>query len=92
MLEEIVSAATARKLRGFSMSANKSTGTSHPSDAVRWHEFVVSVIINKDKISIDLLKKWLIEDGWSEVLAVELAIQFEDEIEFSKVYRNRIGA
>ena len=64
----------------FSNSANKSTGSSHPSDFQRWLEFLIEV--HKEgssfKLDSDFLAKWLEEElGWSSEQANKLAIEYE---------------
>ncbi|MDV6315927.1 hypothetical protein [Idiomarina sp. HP20-50] len=61
----------------FSSSANKSTGSSHPSDRKRWLEFLVLVHKAKSDLDTDVVIRALVEQGWSEEKAIELGIQFE---------------
>lgn len=64
----------------FSNSANKSTGSSHPSDFQRWSAFLIEVHKegSSHRLSSDFLAKWLEEElGWSSERANELAIEYE---------------
>jgi hypothetical protein len=69
---------TAQKLKWFSVGANKSTGTAHPSDEEHWFEFIVAAHKSRDDIGTDTLTRWLIEvEGWHEDIAHDLAGDFE---------------
>lgn len=72
---EILGERPAKLLRTFSDIANKSTGSSHPADQKRWFAFLYSV--EDKKIYADDVERILLEQGWSEKYALELAIQFE---------------
>ncbi|GEM_PF-492264 len=61
----------------FSTGANKSTGTSHPSDRKRWFEFLVLANEARSELNADLVIRALMELGWSEDGAYELGSQFE---------------
>lgn len=81
---------TVDKFHKFSALANKSTGTSHPSDKERWYEFVISVVRNKDRLDATTLRRWLVqEDGWSKDIAVEMAIEFEQEVGLLEYYTQK---
>jgi hypothetical protein len=71
-----VEAATA--LRQFSVLANKSTGSSHPSDRKRWLAFLIKAHQDKRSFNSDLLMRWLVEvERWPEEVADKLASQYE---------------
>lgn len=72
---DILGERSAKLLKIFSATANKSTGSSHPSDQKRWFSFLYSV--QGKNIYSDDIEKILIEQGWSEKFALKLAIQFE---------------
>ncbi len=76
-LEDIVGNEAADALRRFSSLANKSTGYSHPYDKRRWFEFLSTVQKSGKKLSYEVLKATLIEQGWSEEWAHDLACEFE---------------
>ena len=77
-LEHWLSPNTANQLRSFSAAASKSTGSSHPSDRERWHRFIVSAHNEAAPLDASTLARWLHEDGgWSESLASDLAIEYE---------------
>lgn len=89
-LDDWVCRDTADKLRAFSAAANKSTGSSHPSDRNRWFAFLASVIRNKDELDASFLERWLIEEeGWPEETAFDLAIEFEFGIGLLNHYLGR---
>jgi len=81
-LEDLINAETAEALRVFSSLANKSTGSSHPCDRIRWYAFLLLAYKEvRDKFSPEEVMKYLIEDGWSTDFATELAIEYEFGIE-----------
>jgi hypothetical protein len=78
---EIVPREILEKLRQFSVSANKSTGASHPLDQERWLDFVLASFRSGRAMSINHLERWLVEEGgWSEDWASDLTIQYEQAL------------
>jgi hypothetical protein len=70
--------AAADALRRFSRGANKSTGSSHPSDQKRWLAFLLQAHLDVGSFDADRLLRWLTEvEGWPEDKAQDLAIQYE---------------
>ncbi len=69
----------AERLVSFSAAANKSTGSSHPSDRERWYSFLVAAHREKQDASsfAGVVGDWLELDGWSGEVALDLVIQFE---------------
>lgn len=84
--EDIMSAEAARLLRRFSASANKSTRGSHPSDQERWMHFLVVTHRDGSEPDADVLRRFLIEDGWSEDAAAHLASEYEFARELLNTY------
>jgi hypothetical protein len=84
-IEELAGEETAKKLKVFSSGANKNTGSSHPLDQARWFDFIISAHNNYSKLSVTNLRRWLIENGWPEENACDLAIEYE----FSKDLLNK---
>lgn len=79
-LEHWMSPRTAERLRRFSGSANKSTGSAHPADKELWFDFVLAAHQERSSLDASTLGRWLIEvDGWSTEVADDLAIQYERE-------------
>lgn len=76
-LEDWLPDAAASALRRFSATANRATGSSHPSDQARWHTFLIAAHGAAPALGTDLLRRWLIEDGWTEDRARELAVEYE---------------
>ncbi len=77
-IDTLLPADAAKKLRGFSRLANKSTGSSHPNDQERWFEFIVSVHKSGVDLDASTLKRLLHEEErWSENSASKLAIEYE---------------
>ena len=65
-------------LHHFSATANKSTGSSHPSDRSRWFHFLFAVHNAARKLDTDLLERWLIEvEDWPSETVDDLVIQYE---------------
>ncbi len=91
-MEDWVSEETYRKLKSFSRTANKSTGTSHPCDQERWFAFIVSALRHNESLDSSRLKRWLVEEeGWHEDMAFQLAIEYEQGLSlltYSKNYQN----
>jgi hypothetical protein len=93
-LEHWMSGETADKLRRFSRTANKSTGSAHPGDQAKWMEFIVAAQRENISLSASTLRRWLIEvEGWSPEVADSLASEYD----FGKniltfVLEHRMGA
>lgn len=69
----------AKLLVRFSRIANKSTGSSHPSDADRWRAFLIAAHRSRSTLDASRLVRWLIEDeGWPGDQAHGLAVEYED--------------
>ena len=72
----------ARALHRFSISANKSTGSSHPSDQHRWFQFLFAVHkahkAQGKVLDTHLLGRWLEEVAhWPSEVATELVLEYE---------------
>ena len=69
----------ANALHTFSMWANKSTGSSHPSDQHRWFQFLFAVHKAQGKVlDTHLLGRWLEEvENWPPEVATELVLEYE---------------
>lgn len=77
-LTDWVSEDVARKLSAFSSLANKSTGSSHPSDERRWFAFIVAAHRTDADLDVDRLARWLQEvERWDEDSAHSLAGRYE---------------
>lgn len=76
-LNDVVGEEIASLLHKFSVLANKSTGSSHPCDRNRWFDFIIAVQRKHFSLDTDLLIHTLIEEGWSEEWAHDLAIEYE---------------
>jgi hypothetical protein len=74
-------------LRAFSALANKSTGSSHPTDRRRWLEFLVLEHRGGGKLDAEVLRRWLIEEEkWPESEAYDLASEFDFAGELLRIY------
>lgn len=68
-------------LDDFSQNANKSTGSAHPQDRKRWHDFVIAVHRDGSDVSGADIERILVEyHHWSERMAQELAIEFDQQL------------
>lgn len=77
-LEEKVPPNVMEALRRFSVTANRSTGASHPRDQERWFDFIIQAHRSGAKLDASTLARWLSEsDGWPEDGARELAGEYE---------------
>lgn len=76
-LKDVVGEDVVALLHKFSLLANKSTGSSHPYDRNRWFDFLIAVQRKHISLNTDLLIHSLMEEGWSEDRAHNLAIEYE---------------
>ena len=68
----------AAALHRFSVTANKSTGSSHPADRGRWFEFIFAVQRARGRLDSDVLARWLVEvEEWPSDIAEDLVVQYE---------------
>lgn len=76
-----LSDAAVNALQLFSLSANKSTGSSHPSDFALWTRFLFQAHRDQSRLDAGTLERWLIEEqNWSPDVASDLG----DEYSFSR--------
>jgi hypothetical protein len=77
-LTDWLSEAAAKKLMGFSVAANKSSGASHPLDNRRWLEFLIQAHQDGTTLEAGTLRRWLIEiERWPDEQADGLAAQYD---------------
>lgn len=77
----------ARALSRFSGTANKSTGSSHPSDQQRWFEFLFAAHRANGELDTYTLGRWLVEvDQWPAEVARDLTLEFEFGMALLKDY------
>ncbi|HHU3404967.1 TPA: hypothetical protein ACUAK4_004230 [Escherichia coli] len=88
-IEDLIGNDSARCLRVFSSSANKSTGSTHPCDRKRWFEFITLMHKSEKNISPEEVQKFLIEDGWTEDFSFELACEFEYSLNLLEYYEEK---
>ncbi|HUE02835.1 MAG TPA: hypothetical protein VMR62_24930 [Bryobacteraceae bacterium] len=63
-------------LKNFSDQANKKTGAANPNDRARWQEFVIGAHQAHSELDSDVLSDWLIQHGWTDTDAHDLAIEY----------------
>lgn len=86
-INDLVPGRVAEKLLRFSRAANKSTGSSHPSDKERWLDFLVAVHDNRCDLSDTNLRRLLCEEeGWTEDIAIELMSEYSFSRELLNFY------
>lgn len=76
-IEHLMTPETYSLLTGFSRSANKSTGSAHPSDLERWFQFLIAAHRENTPLDPARLASWLVEEKWSDEQAGELALEYE---------------
>lgn len=82
-----VSPEAAELLRRFSVLANMSTGSSHPSDFGRWAAFIIRVHKDGSRLYPDQLQQWLVEAlKWPPEKALKLALEYEFARELLDAY------
>ena len=68
----------ANALHRFAVTANKSTGSSHPSDQDRWFEFLFAVRKAPKRLRTYRLGRWLTEvEEWPPEVVTRLIIEYE---------------
>jgi hypothetical protein len=68
----------ADRLREFSASADRGTGSSHPNDRERWNAFVLVAHRTESKLDASTLMRWLVEsEDWPREIAEQLALEYE---------------
>ncbi|EGR2987878.1 hypothetical protein DMW08_26210, partial [Vibrio parahaemolyticus] len=75
--EDVVGTKAGNLLEQFSSLANKSTGSSHPSDQKRWFAFILETCKQNKYVNSSDLARVLCEQGWSENSAQKLVIEYE---------------
>jgi hypothetical protein len=84
-LEDLMSARTAKLLRGFSAAANRSS--LHPLDERRLEEFLVAAHDEELKFDVTMFKRWLVEEEkWPEEAVSTLGMRYEDGRSLLKTY------
>jgi hypothetical protein len=66
------------RLRVFSATANKTTGSSHPYDRERWLDFLIKAVDAGTELDTHTLQRWLVEEErWGPEEAARLAEEYE---------------
>lgn len=86
-LNSIVDQEIVELLQIFSDTANKYTGSAHPQDKKRWHDFIIHSYLRKSVLPSVILKNWLIEiEHWPDNIAIQLTIEYENALNILKEY------
>jgi hypothetical protein len=89
-IEDFLSASTAKLLRSFSQSANRSV--VHPLDRERWNRFLTAAHREDASLDASMLQRWLIEEEkWPGDEAINLAIEYEHARDLLGVYESQHG-
>jgi hypothetical protein len=76
-LGDWLSDTAAEKLRNFSMTASRNSGSVRPADQERWFDFIVTAKSEGSRLDSRTLRRWLIEnEGWSPEIADRLAGEY----------------
>lgn len=76
-LDEWLSPEAAEKLRVFSATANKWTGSAHPADRKLWYDFIRAAHVEGADFGANTLARWLVEvGGWDAGVADRLAGEY----------------
>ncbi|MCW3099454.1 MAG: hypothetical protein JWL77_5072 [Chthonomonadaceae bacterium] len=76
-IEDTLSPENLALLRNFEIMANKSTGASHPNDYSRWINFIVASVRDKERLDTELLRIWLMDQGFPPYIASDLVQQYK---------------
>jgi len=86
-IEDYVSSLALEKLRRFSVTTNRSTGTAHPDDEARWFDFVVACHKEGSTLDSSDLHRWLTEEeSWQDAEASDLVIEYESARSLLRYY------
>ena len=95
-IRDLVSLTGERTLRRFSGAANRSAGSAHPLDELRWMEFVIACAEAHGRqgrppltptLDGGLLRRWLTEvDGWNSEVADGLVQRYEFGLSLIQLY------
>lgn len=66
-----------RALSLFSSTANRATGTGHPLDQEKWFQFVAIGVRDNKLAPVDVIREYLLQDGWSEEKTDRLCFEYE---------------
>jgi hypothetical protein len=76
-LSDWLSGTAVEKLRTFSTTASRNTGSVLPTDQERWFDFIITAHNEGSELDASTLRRWLIEDeGWSPEIADHLAGEY----------------
>lgn len=85
--EDLFGAEAAELLKQFASFANKSTGSTHPADQKRWFDFIIAAHKAQRGIDPRVLYRLLREEyAWSDKLASELLIEYEQALALLRTY------
>lgn len=79
----------AAALHRFSVTANKSTGSKHPSDRRRWFDFIFAAHRAQSRLDSQILARWLTEvEEWPSEVVEDLVIQYEFGVALLEEYES----
>jgi hypothetical protein len=89
-LEDTLSPENMRLLRQFVDKANKSTGSSYPSDYERWVTFIGASVRDREILDADLLRLWLMEQGFPGDVATDLHRDYRLGVDLTKHWKSGV--
>lgn len=78
-------------LYDFASSCNINTPFSHPYDVDRWYKFIRNIYFSndKEKIDIDLLSRWFVEEKhFHQDVVDDIVIKYEEQIDLLDYIKN----
>jgi hypothetical protein len=87
-IADLISADAYHQLLAFSRGANKSTGSSHPSDRARWMRYLVTMHHEDWPLDTETFRRWLVEEAeWPAEVASDLTIEYEFARELLRTFK-----
>ena len=87
-LEDTLSPENMQLLKQFADLANKATGSSYPSDYERWVAFIGASVRARQILNADLLRQWLMEQGFPGDVASDLYHEYQLGVDLTKHWQN----
>ena len=87
-LEDTLSPENMKLLEQFAAKANKATGSSYPSDYNRWIAFIGASVQDRQILSPELLRRWLVEQGFPSDVASDLYREYQLGVDLTKQWQS----
>jgi hypothetical protein len=89
LLEGTLSPENMELLLSFSHLANKNTGSKNPYDYNRWLEFIAASVRDNQIVRSELLRAWLIDQGFPGDVAMDLVLEYQFGLDLVKHLESR---